>query len=64
MGGVMKVKDVKKGELVKLIKGSKAVYVRGHYDRASRKYSLTRWDDINAERWVKGDTLVDTGFTF
>ena len=60
----VKIKDVKQGELVKLLKGSRAVYVRGHYDRALRKYSLTRWDDINAERFVKGDTLVTTDFEF
>jgi hypothetical protein len=60
----MQLKDTKKGDLVKLLKGSKAVYVRGDYVRGLRKYSLARYDDINAERFVKGSTEVTTDFEF
>lgn len=60
----MQIKDVKPGEYVMLTKGSKAVYVRGHYDRASKRYSLTRFDDMNAERFVKGTTECTTEFEF
>lgn len=60
----MQLKDVKQGSTLKLLKGSQAVYIRGHYDRASKKYSLTRWDDINAERFMKGSTPVTTDFEF
>lgn len=55
----MQVKDAKPGELIKLLIGSAerpsvAVYVRGPFDRTSKRYSITRWDDANAERFVKG----------
>jgi hypothetical protein len=60
----MKLKDAKKGDLVMLAKGSQAVYVKGHFDRKTRRYSLTRFDDINAERFVSGNTEVMTDFEF
>lgn len=68
----MKLKDVKPGEVLKLMKGSQAIYVRGHFDRSSKKYSLTRWADENAEgrvtvlrrRFMSGDTEVTTEFEF
>jgi len=60
----MPLSKVKQGEPVKLLKGSRAVYVRGAYDRSLRKYSLTRWDDINSERFVSGTVEVSVGFTF
>ena len=58
------LKDVKAGEEFKLIKGSNAVYVRQHFDRETKTYSVARWDDANAERFLKGTTLVTTDFEF
>jgi hypothetical protein len=58
------VADLKAGEFFKLTMGSTAVYVRGHYDRGSKRYSVTRFDDVNAERFLKGTTAVTVDFEF
>lgn len=47
-----------------MIPGSKVVYKRGHYDRASKSFSLTNCDDMNAERFVKRGRVVFVGFTY
>ena len=64
----MKLKELKKGEwfTLKPIENptEHQVYVKGDYDRANKKYSVTHWDDINSERFLKGDITVYTGFTF
>lgn len=60
------VSALKKGELVRLKNGSPAdaVWVRGDYDRSSKRYSLIAFDDVNRERFVKGTHHVWHGFTF
>ena len=64
----MKIKDLKKGEYFKTInaKGvvSACVYVRGEYDRSSRRYSACKFEDFNAERFFKPDQEVTTDFEF
>ena len=41
-----------------------SVWVRGEYDRSSRKYCCHRWGDVNHTRMVSPDTLVHFSFTF
>lgn len=60
----MTLSQLRLGEYFMLTKGSKAVYVRGPYDRSSKKYSVTRFDDMNAERFLKGTTTVTIEFEF
>ena len=64
----MTVKELKKGEMftVKEIEFPKEsqVYVRGEYDRSSKMYSCYKWNDVNAERFFKGNKVVFTEFTF
>jgi transposase-like protein len=52
------IKDIPQGDYFKLRADSNTVYVRNHYAREIGKYSISRYDDINAERFVKGDTKV------
>lgn len=60
-----KLKDIKQGELFKLKNTESApVWVRGEYDRQSKKYSTYRYDDVCHERFVKGDTEVFVDFEF
>lgn len=63
-----KLKDLKRGEwfTLKPITEPKEsqVYIRGEYDRESKKYGCQKFSDINAERFIKGNTTVYTGFTF
>ena len=60
---VMQIKDIKKGEMFRLV-GKTAVWIRGDFERTEKKYSATSWDDMNKERFLKGSTLVEVGFTF
>ena len=63
----MQIKDTKRGDLIKLIVGGSVkptVYVRGSYDRSSKSYEISRWDDISSFRYVKGNTACTTDFEF
>lgn len=67
-----KLKDVKKGEYFTLkdyesvcgFVTEKQVYIRGEYDRAEKKYLCGKFIDISYSRYLKGDTIVFTDFTF
>lgn len=56
------VKDVKKGDYFKI---GKTVYIKGDYDRSSKKYEAIKTNDVwgNA-RMVKSDTKVRTDFEY
>jgi hypothetical protein len=59
------VRDVARGEPVRFLKNDTSpVWVKGHYDRKSKTYSFTRWDDSNDERFVKPTRVCFIGFTF
>ena len=40
------------------------VWIRGEYDRESRRYEISCWGDINKTQYVKGETIAYTEFTF
>lgn len=42
----------------------KQVFIRGDYDRETKKYSCTKFSDFCAEQFLKGDTIVYTDFIF
>lgn len=57
------IKNLKKGSLFKLKDTESApIWVRGKYDRSSKKYSTYYFDDVCHERFVKGDTKVFDNF--
>lgn len=64
----MTVREAKKGDYITLkpIEEPKEsqVWIRGDYDRESKRYSLTNFADINRERFVKGTAPAYTDFTF
>ena len=60
----MKLKDVKRGEYIRLKPDSKKTYVRDHYDRSTKKYAIYDFNDVNRERFLKGTTEVHVDFTF
>lgn len=43
---------------------AKAVYVVNHYDKASKTFSCSDYDDMNKEIFIKADKTVFVGFTF
>ncbi len=64
----MTIKELKKGQwfTLKPIAEPKEnqVYIRGDYDRGSKKYSCGRFDDCSFEKEFKGDKVVYTDFVF
>ena len=58
-----RIADLKKGEYFTLFNGS-PVWVRGEYDRSSKKYSCYRFDDVCHERFYNGSKLVFVDFEF
>ena len=61
---VVQIKDVAFDEYFKRKATAKKVYVRGAYDRASKRYSCYETNDVNKEIFLKGETEVHTGFTY
>lgn len=66
----MKLKDLKHGEYFtrKSMHEREAkpsqVYIKGDYDRSTKKYWCQKWDDISRGMELKGDTKVYQDFTF
>ena len=59
-----KLSATTKGEYIRRKADSKVTYIRGHYDRQSKTYSLTDAEDMNREIFLKGSTIVFVGFTY
>ena len=64
----MKLKDLKKGEYftIKPLENPKEsqIYIRGEYDRSTKKYDCERFDDISYSKEFDGNKEVFTEFTF
>lgn len=62
------IKDLKKGDFFtkRPIEEPREdqVWVRGDYDRSSRRYECCRFDDVNTACFLIGGRQVFTGFTF
>lgn len=62
------VSQLKKGEYFTLYEYgeplSRSVYVRGDYDRSSKRYICHKFDDFNSTHLLKGDRVVYTDFVF
>lgn len=65
---MLTIKELKKGEMftLKNIEYPKEtqVYIRGEYDRQTKKYTCVKWCDINSYRCLKGNKEVYTDFIF
>ena len=64
----MTLKELKKGDFFtrKGIENPKEeqVFIRGDYDRESKKYECSRYSDVNDTIFLKGSTTVYTDFIF
>ena len=58
------VELIAQGEFVKRKQDANKVYVRGAYDRATGRYSLSDTEDCSREIWVKRGTKLFIGFTY
>ena len=55
----VQIKDVKKGEFVHLKADENSpLWIRGHYDAATKSYSLTSYNDVNRETFRKRTAFV------
>ena len=64
VAGHYPIEKIKKGEYVKRKPDSNTVYVKGHYDHASKSFSLSAAHDMNKEIFVKRGKKVFAGFTY
>lgn len=61
----LKISELKKGEYFKLRDSNTApIWVRGEYSRQAKKYSIYRFENVNHERLVSGETKVFVNFEF
>lgn len=60
----LNLRNVKPGDFVKRKFDAKTVYIKGHYDRASKSFSMIDFDDINREVFIKASATVFVGFDF
>lgn len=59
------IRELKKGEFFRLRESDTApVWVRDEYIPALKKFSTYKFDDVNHEHLLKGNTIVFTGFAF
>lgn len=58
------LRNVKPGEYIKRKADSKAIYVKGAYDRASKSFSCTDVEDICRYVFIKASKPVFIGFTY
>jgi len=60
---IKQLKDVKKGEYIRLTNPAKTTYIRGERYPGG-KHSIINFDDRNDRPLLKGSTEVYIGFTF
>jgi hypothetical protein len=61
----VRLKDIKKGELVRLSPSDNApVWIRGEYQRDTKRFEMQRWDDISQFAYWSPTRLVFNDFTF
>lgn len=58
------LKSVKSGDYVKRKADSKAVYVKGAYDRTTKSFELLDAEDISRSIYVKASKPVYVDFTY
>lgn len=58
------LRNVKPGDFVKRKADSKAVYIKGPYDKTTKSFSLVDVEDINRCIVMKADKPVVAGFTY
>ena len=60
----LQVEAIKRGEFVRRKADSLKTYVRGEYDKGSKRYSLEDFDCAGREIWVKKGCTLFVGFEF
>lgn len=65
------IKQLKKGDFFRLkefneneVINESSVWIRGDYERSTKRYSCIKYSDANHENFFKGDKVVYIDFTF
>ena len=58
------LRSVTKGDYVKRKADSKAVYIKGAYDKTTKSFELKDVEDINRVIYIKANKPVYVGFTY
>lgn len=58
------LRNVKPGDFIRRKPDAKKIYVKGAYDKASKTFSLTDFDDANREIFIRASATVYVGFDF
>jgi len=58
------IRDIKAGEYFKRKADAKSVYVKGHYDRATKSFSAIDTEDTSREIFIKATKPVFVGFDY
>jgi hypothetical protein len=59
----LSIAEVKEGDFFRLSENG-SVYIREDYERSLGKYRVTKAENINAESFKKGSTIVQVGFDY
>ena len=60
----VQLKDLPRGEVFKRKPVGNKVYIRGTYDRTTKKYDCDDWNDISRSMQLRGSTIVYSDFTW
>lgn len=63
-GVAVLLRNVKEGDYVKRKIDSNKVYIRNHYDRATKSFCLTDSEDVGRCIFVKANKVVYSYFTY
>lgn len=56
-----RVKDLRAGQMFKMVDNENApTWIKGYYDRTTKKYECYKYDDTNHEQFLKGTREVFT----
>lgn len=58
------LKSVKPGDYIKRKADSKAVYIKGTYDKTTKSFACVDVEDICREIFIKANKPVFVGFTY
>lgn len=59
----VELRKVKQGEFFRLSENGK-VYVRGYFERSTKKYEVYLYGDVNREKFIKGSRIVIVDFEY
>jgi hypothetical protein len=60
----IELRKIKQGEVFKRKPDAKGLFVKGDYDRGTKSFSCSDYNDMNRELFIKSTKLVWLGFEY